>query len=112
MTSTDDLVLTIPNKTVEWQKAGGNVQHGPRRLLRSTGVHNSNTAVVSSESQGITAGGEADSLNPACAVVQEFTTDSVKGKALSPSTGLGPFISALDETGENSGVRIGRACRQ
>lgn len=107
MTSGKDLILTIPNEAVQWQKAGRDVQHGPRWLLWCAGVHDCDTAVMSSERESISAWGKGDALDPASRVVQVFTTDGVEGQALTPSAGLGALIDTLDEAGEDSSMRVG-----
>ena len=113
MSSCNDLGLAVPDKAVERQQTGRDVQHRPRRLLRSAGVHDSHTAVVSSEGEGITTRREGNALDPTSGIIQVFATDGVERKALSPRTGLRASINTLDEAGEDAGVRIGRSgCQQ
>lgn len=113
MTGGNDLILSIPNKTVQRQQASGNVQHRAGRLLGGTWVYDSNAAVVTGEGKSITTRGETDTLNPASRVIQEFTTDGVERKTLAPGTGLRTGINTLDEAGQDTGVRIGGArCQQ
>lgn len=50
MTRGNNLVFPVPNQASKRQEACGDVQHGPRRLFGGTGVNNSDTAVVTSES--------------------------------------------------------------
>lgn len=107
MTSRNDLILTIPDEAVERQQTGGDVQHRPRRLFRRTGVNDGNTAVVSCESESVSTGRECNALDPASRVIQEFTTDGVEGKSLSPGAGLRTSVNSLDKTREDSGMRIG-----
>lgn len=109
MTSGKDLILAIPNEAVQWQKAGRDVQHGPRWLFRGAGVHDRDTAVMSSESESVSARRKGDTLDPASGVVQVFTTDGVEWQALTPSTGLGALIDTLDEAGKDSSMRVGGA---
>lgn len=108
----DDLILAVPDQTVERQQTGGDVQHRARRLLWRARVHDSDAAVVSGESEGIAARGEADTLDPASSVVQEFTTDGVEGETLSPSARLRALVNTLDEAREDAGVGVGGARSQ
>lgn len=50
MTRGNNLVFPVPNQASKRQEACGDVQHGPRRLFGGTGVNNSDTAVMTSES--------------------------------------------------------------
>lgn len=50
MTGSNDLIFPVPDQASERQEACGDVQHGPRRLFGGTGVNNSDTAVMTSES--------------------------------------------------------------
>lgn len=50
MSGGNNLVFPVPNQASERQEACGDVQHGPRRLFGGTGIHNSDTAVMTSES--------------------------------------------------------------
>lgn len=97
MSSSNDLILAVPDQTVERQQTGGNVQHCARRLFRRARVHDSNTAVVSGEGKGIATRGEANTLDPASGVIQIFTTDGVEGETLAPSARLRALVNALDE---------------
>lgn len=112
MASSDNLVLAVPDQTVKRQQTGRNVQHRAGRLLRGTGVHDSNAAVVSGESEGIATRGEADTLDPASSVVQVFTTDGVEGETLAPSARFRALVNALDEAREDAGVGVGGARSQ
>lgn len=113
MSSCNDLGLAIPDKAVERQQTGSDVQHRPRGLLRSAGIHDSHAAVVSSEGERITTRREGNTLNPTSGIIQVFATDGVERKALSPCTGLRAGINTLNEAREDSGVRIGRpGCQQ
>jgi hypothetical protein len=113
MSSSNDLSLTIPDKTVERQQTRRNVQHRPRGLLRCTGVDDSHTTVVSSEGKGISAGGEGNALNPTSSIIQVFTTDGVERETLSPSAGLRAGVDTLNEAGEDTGMGIGgSSCQQ
>lgn len=113
MSSCNNLSLAVPDKAVERQQTGSDIQHRPRGLFRSAGVHDSNTAIVSSEGERIATRREGNTLDPTSSIIQVFTTDGVEGKALSPRTGLRAGINTLDEAREDSGVRIGRSgCQQ
>lgn len=107
MTSSNDLVLAVPDKTVQRQEAGRDVQHCTRGLLRRTRVHDSDTTIVAGEGKSITTRGEADALNPASGIVQEFTTDSVEGEALAPGARLRTGVDTLDKARKNTGVGVG-----
>lgn len=109
MTSGDNLIFAVPDKAVKRQETGRDVQHCTRGLLRRTRVHDGNTAIVTGEGKSVTTRGEANTLNPASGVVQEFTTDSVEGEALAPGAGLGTGIDTLDKAGEDARVGVGRA---
>ena len=69
MSSCNDLSLAVPNKTVKRQQPGSDVQHRPRGLLWSARVHDSHTAIVSSEGQRITTRREGNTLNPTSSIV-------------------------------------------
>ena len=109
MTSGDDFILTTPDKTVQWQQAGGDVQHSTGRLLRGARVDNCHTTIVSGESKSVSTGRKGDSLDPASGIIQELSTDCVEGETLTPGAWLGTVIDTLDEAGEYSGVGVGRA---
>ena len=106
MTCSNDFFLPIPDQAVEWQEAGGDIQHRPRGLLRCTWVNNRNAAVVASESQRVSTRRKANSMDPARGVIQELPTDSVKWETLTPSTRFWARINALNVTRENSGVGV------
>lgn len=63
-----------------------------------------------SESQGVSARGEGDTVNPTCGIVQELATHGVEGESLSPGGGFRSRIDALDEAGEDTSVAIRRTC--
>jgi len=107
VTSCNDFILAVPDKTVERQQTGGDIQHCPGRLFRRTGVNDRDTAVVSSESKSVSTRRECDTLDPASRVVQKFTADSVEGKTLSPGAGLWAGVNAFDEAREDSCMRVG-----
>ena len=107
VSSCNNLSLAVPDETVQRQQAGGDVQHGARWLLGSTGVDDSHAAVVSGEGKSIAARGECNTLDPASGVVKVFTADSVEGQALTPSAGLGAGVDTLDEAGEDASVGVG-----
>lgn len=107
VSSSDNLILAIPDQTVEGQQTRRNVKHRAGRLLRCARVHDSDAAVVSGESESITARGEGDTLDPASSVVQVFTTDGVEGQTLAPSARLRALINTLDEAGEDARVGVG-----
>ena len=109
MASSNQFFFTIPNQAVEWQKTGGNVQHGSRRLLRGTRVHNSDAAVMASEGKYVSAGGEAHSVDPSSRVIQKFTTDSIERETLSPGARLRTGVDPLDKGRKDSSVRVGRS---
>lgn len=113
MSSCNNLSLAVPDKAVEGKQTGSNVQHRARRLFRGAGVHDSHTAIVSSEGERVTTRRESNTLDPTSSIIQVFATDSVERKALSPRTRLRAGINTLDEAREDSGVRIGRSgCQQ
>lgn len=112
MTSGDNLILAIPDQTVEGQQTGADVQHCLGRLFRSTGVDNGHAAIVGRKSESISAWREADAVNPTSRVVQELSTDSVERETLAPCTGGRTFIHTLNEGGEDTSVRVRRASSQ
>lgn len=112
MSSSDDLILAVPDQTVERQQTSRDVQHCARRLFRRTRVNDSDAAVVSGEGERVTARGEADTLDPASGVVQIFTTDGVEGETLAPSAGLRTLVNALDEAREDASVGVSGARSQ
>lgn len=107
MTSSDNFILTTPDKTVQWQQAGRDVQHSTGWLLGSAGVNNSHTAIVSGESKSVSTGRKGNSLDPASGIVQELSTDCIEGETLAPGAWLGALIDTLDEAGEYSGMGVG-----
>lgn len=112
MTSGDDLILAVPDQAVEWQKTGGDVQHRPGRLLGGAGIDNGHAAVVGHKGESVTAWGEAHSVNPASRVIQELSTDGVEGETLAPCAGGRALIHTLNESGEDSSVRVRRTSSQ
>lgn len=107
MAGSNDFVLSNPDETVQGQQACRDIQHRPRGLLRRTGVHDSDTAVMTSECERIAARREANSLDPASRVIQEFTTDSVEGETLSPGTRLRASVNTLDKARKDPCVGVG-----
>lgn len=107
VSSSNDFIFAVPDQAVEWQQTGRDVEHRAGRLLRSARVDNSDTAIVSGESKGVTAGGERDTVDPASGIVEEFSTNGIERETLTPGAGLRALIDTLDEAGENTSVRVG-----
>lgn len=81
----DDFVFTAPDNAHKGEELRGDADDSARRLLRSAGVYNCDTAVVCGKGQGVSAWGEGYAVDPACGIVQKFTAHSIEGKSLSPS---------------------------
>lgn len=104
----DDLVLAVPNQTVERQKTSSDGQHCPRRLFRRTRVYDGDTAIMASKGKCISTRREGYTLNPTSRVIQEFTTNCVKGEPFTPGAGLRAGVDTLDEAGKHPGMRVSR----
>lgn len=109
VTGSDDLGLAVPDEARERQGLGRDAQHGARRRVRPAGVHDRDAAVVAGEGEGVAAGREGHGVDPAGRVVEVLAADGVEGEPLPPGAGLGAFVDALDEPGEDAGVGVGRA---
>lgn len=107
--SSNNLVFSLPEQALEWQKLGGDAQDGLGGLVRAAGVHNGDAAVMRSKSKSVSAGRKGHRVDPASRVVQVFSADGVEGQSLTPDTRLGTLIDTLDKGGQHSGVGIGRA---
>lgn len=110
MASGNNLILSIPDQTVEREKTGRDVQHSARRLFWSTWIHNGDTAIMPCKRKYIPTGGEGNALDPSRRVVQKLATDGIKWQAFSPRTRLRASINTLDETRQNPRMRVGRSC--
>ncbi|KFY74314.1 hypothetical protein V498_09990, partial [Pseudogymnoascus sp. VKM F-4517 (FW-2822)] len=106
----DDLPLARPQQTHKRQQLRAHADDGARGRVRATGIHDRDAAVVGGEGEGVAAGREGRRVNPACGVVEVLAAHGVEWQALAPRAGLGALIDALDEGGEDAGVRVGGAC--
>lgn len=107
--SSDDLVLGAPDQALEGQELSGDGNDSFRRLVGTTGIYDRDATIVSSKSKAITTGGEGHGVYPTSRVVQVLATYGVEWQPLTPDAGLRSLVHALDEAGEDTGVRIGRA---
>lgn len=107
----NDLILPIPDQAIEREQAGGNIQHGPRWLLRRTWVHNRNAAIMPGKGERVPAGRKGHAMDPSRGIVQELPANGVKRQTFAPRTRLRTSINALDEARENPGMGIRRSCR-
>lgn len=55
MSSSDNLVLAVPDQTVEGQQTGRDVQHRAGRLLRCARIHDRDAAVMAGKGKGVAA---------------------------------------------------------
>lgn len=67
--SSNDLVFSLPEQALEWQKLSRNAQDGLGGLLRAAGVHNGDAAVMRSKSKSVSAGRKGHRVHPASRVV-------------------------------------------
>jgi len=109
VTGGDYLILPVPDQAHERQQVSVDSDNSPRGLLGSTGVDNSDRAVVGGVSQSIPAGREGNGVDPAGGVIHKLAADGVEGQTFAPGSGLGLRINALDEGREHTSVGIGRA---
>lgn len=109
MAGCNDLVLARPDETGKGQEAGGNVEHGARRLVGGAGIDNSDGGIVRAKGEGVARGRKGDVVNPAGRGVQELAADGVEGQTLAPGGGRRPLVDTLDVAGEHAGVGVGGA---
>lgn len=93
VTSSDDFGLAGPEQALERKQLSCDAEDCLGGLVRSTGVDNSDAAVVSSEGQGVAARRERHRVDPASGVVEELSADSVERQPLTPSTGFGALVN-------------------
>lgn len=109
ITSSDNLILASPDKTLERKLLGRDGDNSTGRLVRAGGINDSNAAIMCRKCKTLSAWRERDRVHPTGRVVQVLSTDSVERKSLSPNARRGTLIHALDEGGEDSGMGIGRS---
>ena len=113
MSSCNDLIFPTPDQTSQWQETSRYVDHGPRRLVRGTGIDHRHATVMSGKSQGTSTGREGNTMHPSSRIVEKLSTHRVEGKTLTPSTGFRTSINALDVAGKHASVGISRPrCQQ
>lgn len=112
ITSSDNLILASPDKTLERKLLSRDGDNGTRRLVRAGGINDSNATIMCRKCKTLSAWRERDRVHPTGRVVQVLSTDSVERKSLSPNTRRGALIHALDKGGEDSGMGIGRSSSQ
>jgi hypothetical protein len=105
----NNLVFSLPEQALEWQKLGRDAQDGLGGLLRAAGVHDGDAAVMRSKSKSVSAGRKGHRVHPTSGVVQVLSADGVEGQSLTPDTRLGTLIDTLDKGRQHSGMGIGRA---
>ena len=110
MASGNNLILSIPDQTIEREKTGRDIQHSARRLFWGTWIHNGDTAIMPCKRKHVPTRREGNALDPSRRIVQKLATDGIKWKAFSPSTRLRSSINPLDETREYSRMRVRRSC--
>jgi hypothetical protein len=110
--SSDDLILTGPDQTLERKLLSRDGDNSTGRLLRTRRVNDSNAAVVSSKRKAISAGRERDRVHPSGRVVQVLSTNGVEGESLAPNSRGRTRVHTLDEGGKDAGVSIGRSGSQ
>jgi hypothetical protein len=112
VTSSDNLILAGPDQTLERKLLSRDGDNSTRGLLGARGVNDGDAAVMSSERETVSAGGERNRVHPSSRVVQILSTNRVERKSLAPNSGRRTSVHTLDKGGEDSGMSIGRSSSQ
>jgi len=79
---------------------------------RRSRVDDRDSRVVTSESEDISRGREANTMDPSASRAGILSADSIEGKLVTPDVGPGLLVNFLDVRREDSGLGVGTASSQ
>ncbi|KAI6761613.1 hypothetical protein HG531_002166 [Fusarium graminearum] len=112
VTSSDNLIFTGPDQTLERKLLSRDSNNSTRGLVGARGVNDSDAAVMSCKGKTVSAGGERNGVHPSSRVVQILSANGVEWETLAPNSRGRTSVHTLDEGGEDSRMSIGGSSSQ